>query len=162
MSVSEKGQTLVEVLIALTVGIIVIGALAITTIVSLRNSQFSQNQLQATQLAQEGIDLVRSNRDKDTPIIGTVNGASNLHFSSFWNMTFGKSTDAGYFGCFKLSSTQLSAANTCEKEDIQSLFKRQVLIEDDTSTTKKITVKVLWSDHSGSHESNLQTILGKL
>jgi DNA-binding NarL/FixJ family response regulator len=42
------------------VAIIVVGALTFATIASLRNAQFSQNQAQATKLAQEGLEKVKS------------------------------------------------------------------------------------------------------
>lgn len=174
MSSKEKGQTLVEVLVALTVGIVVIGALAIATIVSLRNSQFSQNQLLATKLAQEGLDLVRTLRDRDGKLSGTI-GPTNLNrFSDLWSINLAKVTTPtpecdpvfkGYFYFDSVSLPSLRSAACTTLEDIlpMKLFGRQVLIEDDDSvTTKKITVKVSWTDNSGKHESNLQTILGKI
>ena len=41
---AEAGQTIVEVIVAVTVGVLVVSALTFTTLFSLRNAKFSQNQ----------------------------------------------------------------------------------------------------------------------
>lgn len=63
---SEKGQTLIELIVVIAVIIVVVAALTFATIASLRNANFSQNQAQATKLAQEGLEKVRILRDRDT------------------------------------------------------------------------------------------------
>ena len=54
----------------IAVSVIVVGALVFAIIASLRNAQFSKNQSQATKLAQEGIEKVRSARDRGETIGG--------------------------------------------------------------------------------------------
>lgn len=58
----EKGQTLLEVLIALGVGVFVIVAAATLTSNSISNTQSSKDQNLATQFAQEGIEIARKDR----------------------------------------------------------------------------------------------------
>src|SRR5438105_921832 len=64
----ESGQSLLEITLTLGIAALVISAIAITTIVGLQNSEYSQNQIQATKLAQEGLEAIRSMRDNDTPV----------------------------------------------------------------------------------------------
>ncbi len=72
---SEKGQSLIEVIIAATVGILIVAALTFATIFSLRNAQVAKNSAQATKLAQEGIERVRNGRDRNKEITpGLTNG----------------------------------------------------------------------------------------
>lgn len=65
---SERGQTLLELVVVMSVSVIIIGALVFATIASLRNAQFSKNQSLAAKLAQEGIERVRVGRDRNTSI----------------------------------------------------------------------------------------------
>ncbi len=59
------GQTLIEVLVALGIIGVVASALAGVVIVSLGNTQFSKSQSQASQFAQEGLEIIRQWRDSD-------------------------------------------------------------------------------------------------
>lgn len=78
---NQLGQTLIELVIVIAVLVLIIGALVSATIASLRNAQFSNNLTQATKLAQEGIEKVRSSRDRNKTIsFGTItswNGSSS-------------------------------------------------------------------------------------
>ncbi|MBU1000525.1 hypothetical protein KKE78_03980, partial [Patescibacteria group bacterium] len=68
---SQAGQNLIEVMVAVTIGILVVTALTFATIFSLRNANFAKNSAQATKLAQEGIERVRSGRDRNLTIGGS-------------------------------------------------------------------------------------------
>lgn len=77
----QNGQSLVEVVVALSVAAVIITALLIVVITSLRNAQLSQTQSRATKYAQEGLEKVRAIRDRD----GTVSSltiASQANSSS--------------------------------------------------------------------------------
>lgn len=60
----NKGQSLIEMVIALSIVIIIILALVGLITVSIRNATFSQNQALATKYAQEGIEEARRLRDE--------------------------------------------------------------------------------------------------
>lgn len=62
---SEKGSTLIESILALTFAIIIITAVVIAVTTALSNSTFTKNQNQATQLAQEGLDIARHAKTSD-------------------------------------------------------------------------------------------------
>lgn len=60
-----RGQTMIEVLVALGAAVIIISSITVAVITSVNNTSFSTNQNKATQLAQEGLDAARELRDSD-------------------------------------------------------------------------------------------------
>lgn len=77
---SESGQTLIEIVLALSVVVAVITGITFAITSSLTNATFTKNQNLATQYAQQGMEVVRRIRDKSwaaffsLPIVsGTVN-----------------------------------------------------------------------------------------
>ena len=160
----EKGQSLLELIIVVALALMVIAALTFATITSLRNAYLSKSSLQATKFAQEGIEKVRSIRDRDGSVSAGFNGGTNK-FSQLWGIKL-------YEVCipspcnFLLDplNNNLSQNNTAA-EDLGDSFKRSVKISDDTSSyqdKKEVTVIVNWVDFSGTHESRLTTYLRKI
>lgn len=177
----EKGATLMELLIVVLISTIIVGALVFATIASLRNAQFSKNQTQATKLAQEGIEKIRTARDRNQ-CINFVSGNVNINSwdgdntrcngtgtSSFWsyqingncnNCNFNINSDG------KLQNFNASAdVPPLGAEQPIPSFRRYAVITDDASSfnkSKKVTVIVAWTDFSGSHTSKLTTILRRI
>lgn len=157
----EAGQTLIEIIVVITVGILVVGALTFAVLFSLRNAKFSQNQNQATKLSQEGLEKVRNirNRNEDGKVIYNYGfGLNTSKFSDLWGIT----CSACYFK-FTSNATVLSGSPT--PEDMSGGFKRQIIIEEETpvsSVEKKVTVVVKWTDSTGDHQSKITTFLGKI
>lgn len=60
-----KGDTLIEVLVALSVAVVVISAITSLGVVSLNNAQFIRDQDQATKYASEGMEILRGIRNSD-------------------------------------------------------------------------------------------------
>ncbi|MDP2638082.1 MAG: hypothetical protein Q8P26_03405, partial [Candidatus Levybacteria bacterium] len=58
-----RGQTLIEILLALGVAILVLGAILVAITTSLNNTQYTKNQGLANTYAQEGMSIVRQIRD---------------------------------------------------------------------------------------------------
>lgn len=137
---SEKGQSLLELVVSMAIAILVLSSLVFAIITSLRNAQFANRQTQSTKLAQEALEKVRSLRDRGgaTDIFACV----DICYFKFTDGTFGI-TGATFF------------------EDIPPSFKRQIKVEDISASQKKITAVVKWDDAAGPHESRLTTILGK-
>lgn len=162
MSSKERGQTLIELVVVISVIALVVGSLVFATIASLRNAQFSKNQAQATKLAQEGLEKVRSSRDRDGSVyyIRSIPPPAT-HFNELWTISF-NCTSSNNCQFFFDSTGVLVGGNAFE--DISPNFKRQIIIEDEgvNSDSKKVTVVVQWNDSAGSHESRLTTILRKL
>ena len=184
---SEKGQTLIELIIVIAVVVVVMGALTFATIASIRNAQFSKNQAQATKLAQEGIEKVRTARDRSDAIGGNFQNDGNLvdswQDSDLWNFSIYQSCQPNtcYFKfnarafSFLGRSNSIPASAEDPLED-GSKFKRVVILTDSPAVVsdgaggtvpsykvqKMVTVIVTWTDFSGSHESHLTTTLRKI
>lgn len=179
MVADEQGQSLLEVTIMLGMVVVIITAVTITTVVGIKNSQFSKNQLQATKLAQEGIEKVRIIRDRDFTICTNASDLSTCQLWSVrWGVGFGNKP-----GCFTSNTCRFAiVANnapfsncsvainqtilyclivTGVGETVAGNFNRQIFIEDDQNNQKKITATVSWTDYSGKHQSDLTTILAK-
>lgn len=62
---NQRGQSLVEVLVAASVGVLILTALVIATTHSIKGSRFSRDQAVASQLAQEKIEELRNRRDEE-------------------------------------------------------------------------------------------------
>lgn len=158
---NQKGQSLVEVIVAATVGILVVSALTFATIFSLRNANFSKNSSRATKLAQEGIEKVRTLRDRDGALnySGNPPASNDSKFSELWPINF--SCPGNCYFYFNASGV-FSSGTSVNLEPILPSFQRQILLEDVNSDQKKVTVIVRWTDSTGPHESKLTTILRKL
>lgn len=189
MFLNDRGQNLLELVVALSVGVIVIGALAFATISSLRNTSLAKNKVQATKLAQEAVERVRSARDRNSVInFGYLDGNNNPIYNPIkWeDETLWASRIVGPSGlcgstpdCYlKLeSSNDLTwvsnsssfpegfgeGINTVDGNNYQ--FERVIILSDEPASytyEKKIEVIVRWKEASGPTESRLTTILGRL
>lgn len=78
MKKQEKGQSLIEVLAALSVVVLVILALVIITTISIRNATFAKNQSLATSYAQELIEEARDLRNKNKEVFFTDESLCDL------------------------------------------------------------------------------------
>lgn len=148
---SEKGQSLMELVVVVAVAVVVISALVFATIASLRNASFAQNQLQATKLAQQGLERIRTLRDRDGDVIFE---GQTKKFSELSGIRCPEDCDF----VFNKSGVLISGSIP-EKPPDSPDFSRQFQIIDEGSDQKKVTAVVKWTDFSGSHESRLTTIL---
>jgi hypothetical protein len=143
---NNYGQSLLEVILALGLLIVVVAALTVTTSQGLQNSHQSQKQAQAVKLAQEGVDLVRNSAKQNCEIEG---------FGLFWEYEFINEHFRVNDDC------KLRVVAVGDLPTIQSHFKRDIQIVDESDNLKKITVKVLWSDASGEHQSEQVTFVSR-
>lgn len=173
---TERGQSLIELIVVTAVAVIVMGALTFATIASLRNAAFSKSQSQATKLAQDGLERMRGLRDRDLDI-ETLNIPDNsgetgkIVFSSVWehflSRDFCNKSSENSPCLFKFANgvlTQINDPKDAEGTDL----KRYIEIFDTSSCDgisecfkfqKEVRVVVYWVDSSGTHESRLTTIL---
>src|SRR5439155_740384 len=129
-------------------------------------ASFAKNQAQATKYAQEGIERVRTGRDRNDPISGnfTLGGqvVDNWQNQYLWSNQI--STNCIPTCYFKLTSTSGGAIqyigtgppvpslaeNILDSQGVTQ-FKRAIILSD-TSTTysveKTVTVLVTWTDFS--------------
>ncbi|MDO8619045.1 MAG: prepilin-type N-terminal cleavage/methylation domain-containing protein [Candidatus Daviesbacteria bacterium] len=167
----QKGQSLLEVIVVIAVGVVVVGSLVFATIASLRNAQFAKSQTEATKLAQEGIENVRSARNRDGIIKGLFAQDITWSSASLWSGSIASTCLTPCY--FKLSAggtLSFIQANDPKLPDcplsecLENMFKRVIVLADDpgSSNSKLVTVIVSWNDFSGIHESRLTTILRQL
>ena len=135
-----KGQSLVEVLVALALAAVIITGVIFAITSALNNAQFSRNQNLATAYAQQGMEAVRAMRDAGKAM-----------------------TDAGLIGFFLLTgnyclakdSNTLAARAGPDCEDEGDIFVsgihfiREIRFQsgsDCGSGNIKVTLQVQWSD----------------
>lgn len=145
---NQKGQTLIELLVALSILVIVITTVAVSLTTSLNNAQASRTSTLATKYAQEGVEHVRSLRDASYTTFRTYNGLYCL----------GKDQQS-------LGTVQ-SSCTTANYDQ----FIRSVRIEQNVgcgTNTARVTVLVSWKDgkcptnsycHTAQHVSCLSTV----
>lgn len=73
-AINQKGQSLVEALIALGAVALIISAMAVAVITSVNSSDFSKNQSRATYYAQQGIEILKQASQSDWNSFSDING----------------------------------------------------------------------------------------
>lgn len=149
---NSKGQTLLEMAIALSAILLTLAAIAIAIVTSVNNSQFIKSQSQASKYAQQGMEVIRYMRNNNilsfnsysgtncmdsnnTISVDTGNcGGVNIGGSFIRQVDFSKlSTDCS-FGTLirvtvKWSSTKCDASTIesrfCHKSELVSCFREQ-------------------------------------
>jgi Tfp pilus assembly protein PilV len=175
----EAGQTLIELIISIALILIIITGVTILTVKGLQNSQFSRNQVQATKLAQEGIEKMRTIRDNNYTVCGWSASANAVAPNGLWSAacpTACRYTIEQTSGtCNSTITSSLWIKYTASSTTVENIpvggvtFKRYVLVNNanDLSGTastniKNIDVVVSWTDSSGTHESKVSTVLTKI
>lgn len=136
----QKGQTLIEFLIALAAAVVIISAIGGAVVTTLNNAQFSKNQNLGNQYANQGMEIIRKT------------------FSSY---------ATGEYCLDKDSATLVERNPTvqgCNGQNVD-IFARKVNIERDAAdctvvaapmpTVAKVTVSVLWSDNKCTSRRDL-------
>lgn len=123
----QKGQSLIEVLIALAAAVALAAAIATTVITSLSNVEFTKNQNLATQYAREGLEILRETAKN-----------SWTTFSSYNSVNY----------CLDQNKTlSVMVGNTCTQN--VGIFVRQIIINQGSSAcsgSTKVTSIVSWFD----------------
>lgn len=142
MKNSFSGQSVFELIVALGVGVLILTSLVKIVTISVRNATYSKEQAQATRYAQEGVEWIRTERDKDWQ--GLLN-KSQTGSSKEWCIG-NLSWPAVAPGC---SSNEM-IANTSFSRKVELLTRSSDIIE--------VDVTVSWNN-GGEHSSNISTRL---
>lgn len=120
-----KGQTLLEALLVLAAIALIFSGIAVIITSSLSNAGYGKNQSLATQYAQDGVEMLRTFRNKD--------------YASFQNY------NGNY--CLPNGATTLGAQGTCSIPNADN-FIRSVVMERNGCglDASKATVNVAWTD----------------
>lgn len=105
-----KGQTLIEVLVALAIAALVVSAITVISISSLSNAQYVKNQDTASKYAQEGMEIMRRIRNS--------NYADFKLYSGVYCLGSGETTLA-------------AAVGSCTTKNLDDTFIRSVDINQD-------------------------------
>ena len=176
---SQKGQTLIEAVIAMAIALVLISS--VLTLVNRSNSRATnaRQSTQASKLAQEGLEIVRHIRDNDydgsLTGFGAVCGGST-RWSDLYDCTVGD-LSAGLDPCLITVSgipttTWCLVLNTAETITLDSAtFTRNAQIVDNLSPicsdlsgvtsadTKRVIVTVTWQSPVGLQERNVISCL---
>lgn len=135
--INQKGQTLIEALIALGAAAMIISAIAVVVITSVSNSIYSKNQNLATHYAQQGIDIMRQQSESD------------------WLSFLAK---GGTFCLSKGTNSLGSPVTACSTPNIDNFFVREIVITQANPScggSAKVVVDVSWNDGKCTSASNL-------
>jgi type II secretory pathway pseudopilin PulG len=131
--INQKGQTLLEVILAFGIVILVLGSISSVIVTSLNNTQYSKNQSLASSYAQEGINVIRNISDAG------------------WNDLYQKELDSDKY-CITddLSNWVITSGNCTGSNAIgpNGIFSRQVMLDSSGCNPGGIhaTVRVAWTD----------------
>ena len=171
-----------ELVVGISLITVVIGAIAVITTYSSRNSQFSKNQAQATRLAQENIEKVRTIKTSNYGLCfrdGSCSSWEEVWTSGPNYLKF--NSECGTSAC-KFSLLQSGCAlsgsappkiclqqllSTAEPVSIPGAigFTYEILISNEPGvgpTQKRVTSRVYWTDTTGQHSSDLVTVFSKI
>ena len=135
---NQKGQTLLEAVVALGLAVVIASGVAVLSIYSLNNSSFSKLQTNAAQYAQEGIEIARKMRDTNYPAYQAL--LSTTHYCvAKGNTTINNGT------------TQPSCADVGSPPyNIDQTYIRQIDVNKTAGACPgdldKVTVAVSWTD----------------
>lgn len=137
---SQKGQTLLEVLLAFGVSLLVLGATIFGITVSLSNTQYTKNQNLANSYAQEGMAVVRQIRDSDWTTFSQYAAAANTAYCLGQDPVELK----------KLTLPNQNCLGQSPVPAVGGIFSREVKFEHNSSSCdaigSKVVVKVSWAD----------------
>jgi Tfp pilus assembly protein PilV len=141
----NKGQSLIEAVVAIGVVILIVSGLIVAVISSIRSAQSSRSRSVATKLTQDGMESMRNLRDSGwTQFISLASGVEWC-LGSDGIITAPDETD--------LSCPQIESAKT--------FFDRRIVISDTSDEQATVMVTVTWTEGSTPRRSSAVTYLTK-
>jgi Tfp pilus assembly protein PilV len=124
---SQKGQSLIEALIALGAAVVIISAITVVAVNAVSNSDFARYQSLATGLAQQGMQVVQQKSQLDWNAVATYSGT--------WCLPQGTTDFYPAYG-----------GSTCPVNAMDK-FVRQLNFDNSCgANARQITVTVKWTD----------------
>ncbi len=178
----QSGQTLIEVVVALALGIIIIVALVGLGTRANRDVNSAKVAEIASKFAQEGQEVVKQIRDSDGPVSVTspagINSWTDLYTTNIGSKTLRLILGDGSGSCpVSIWCLDESASADTAPDTGGVVVDRIVVVSDlsgsgfdqckisgtgldlDFDEVKSVLVRVTWTDPSGPHEINLQSCL---
>ncbi|MBI5044480.1 MAG: hypothetical protein HZC02_01000 [Candidatus Levybacteria bacterium] len=146
-----KGQTIVEVMVALGAGAIILAAMSVIILNSLKNSTQSSQQGKAVDFAQEGLEIARQMKNNDWGTFSTLSGSYCVASSCTAISTSGSTCGP------KSSSCPVNIDNTYVREVTvtQNYSDCQPQTPVSGVTYSKVVSTVSWNDTSCKDSSNV-------
>lgn len=135
---TDAGQTLLELLVAMSAGVVVLAAITVIVITALYNIQFAKTKNLATQYAQEGLEVTRHLRNSDFSAFNALPQNNCLASAS------ATLTPQGVGGCGP--NIVDAYTNTFSREVIIRLSDVADGLKCGNPAKKKITANVSWTD----------------
>lgn len=135
----NSGQSLIELLVALTLAMIVIVAVVGLATVSIKTSYFAKRETKAKRYAEEAMEWLREEKKK-----------------SWFNFSNRAGTNGETY-CLPDLSWPISSSG-CSLATLEGIYKRDVTLEKSTDGKVNATVVVSWTDSAGTHETKLVSV----
>ncbi|OGY10140.1 MAG: hypothetical protein A3A58_02445 [Candidatus Blackburnbacteria bacterium RIFCSPLOWO2_01_FULL_41_27] len=141
----SRGQSLFELIIAIGIGIIIVTAIVQLVTISVRNASFAKNKNEATRLAQQALEWLRTEKEKDWAVF--YDRAGNPAYWCFPTLAW----TAGQCGSSQTisGSTTFTRGATLDQEDV------------DGNDTSVVVVTVSWTEGGRTHQSSVTTQFGE-
>jgi len=151
---AQKGQSLIEVIIALSIAVVIISAVTASILASLNSASRTKNQNLATQYAQQGLEIMRHMRSQNYQTFSTLSGDYCLDQTC-------TALNSNYAKCWQTTQAALCGQN------VAGSFMRDVYItqtaanSDCSNTDTEVKVTVAWSDNTckDSNTPNCQHVI---
>lgn len=147
----QTGQTLFELVIALGVGVLVVTSIVAVVTVSLRNANFAKNKTEATKYAQEALEWLRSEKERD------------------WAGFYARSASPAYWCLQSLAWPQTSVQCVLNQTVTgAATFTREVTLRredidlDGSRDDVAVTATVSWTEGGRMHSSQASTQFGDI
>lgn len=142
-NISQDGQSMFEVVVALAIMTLILVALVALAGISIRNSTFSKNRTSSTRINQETLEWLRGERDNGWPAF------SQRASSGTW--------------CLPDLSWAQAQIGTCGSDAasyvLGGVFRREIIFSSVSATNIEVLVRVYWTDSQGQHETRATTNL---
>lgn len=136
---SKSGQTLIEAIAAVGITVIIASSLMALGVATIRSATVSRNRSQAVSYAQEGIEAVRSIRDRSYSELSACIGAGGVVWS--------------------VSQSRWNCRASSVVTDIFTRSLTVALSNPPDPGSVSVTVQVAWDDGAGHHDLELDTLL---
>ncbi|MDO8487108.1 MAG: type II secretion system protein [Candidatus Curtissbacteria bacterium] len=155
MKANHKGQSLIEVVVALAIVIMLAISLVATTLLVQKASKNARNSTQATKLVQQNIEQVRIFRDRNP------GGFDALPSSGCYRINTAGADPASWSLVSLASCSSIPPAGAEALSLNNTTFSRWLAFAAPTNTQKTLIVTVSWADSSGPQQVSNSTFLSK-
>ncbi|MBI2404697.1 hypothetical protein HYV22_00780 [Candidatus Gottesmanbacteria bacterium] len=133
---NNRGQSLIEVVVAVGVVILLVTGLIVGSTTSIKGSEFSTYKSRGLKYAQEAMETTRNMRDTSWASLATKSGLWCLDKAGTWSQPQGPSCDV----------------------NMDDFYTRSVTFAwEEGNTRMKVEAIVTWQDSGGTHTSTLTT-----